>query len=255
MASKVSEFIENHPVFTTRELLETCGDSQGSRNLLHLAKRSGRVRQVRRGLYVSSALGHAGSAPPFQTIAAKAVPDAVLCHASAFSLFLGSQDVVTEAPFYTGTASRPFAFGGVRYVPIPMPMPPVEVRPYQLLSGVSVLGTTKERTIADALATPGRSGGVEAILRRIGVVRYVGVDELVGIAVRLGPSTCARLGWVLERMRGQWRVGDDALSQLREGIGRGPYRFGNVRDKSPFDPTWRLLMQEDERTMEGWLHG
>ena len=44
MASKVSEFIGSHPVFTTQELLEACGDGQGCRNLLHLAKGAGRVR-------------------------------------------------------------------------------------------------------------------------------------------------------------------------------------------------------------------
>lgn len=253
--SKVSEFIRSHSVFTTRELLEACGDGQSNRNLLHLAKGSGRVRQVRRGLYVSSAGGYAGATPPFQAIAAKATPDATLCHTSAFSLFLGSQDVVTEAPFYTETSSRPFVFDGVRYVPVPMPQPPVEARPYQLLGGVSVLGTTKERTVADALASPGRSGGVEAVLRRLAAVRYLDVEELVGIAVRLGPSACARIGWVLERRREQWRVADDAFALLRSAMGRGPYRFGNVRDGSSFDPTWRLLLQEDEVTMEGWLDG
>ena len=253
--SKVSEFIRSHPVFTTRELLAACGDVQGSRNLLHLAKGSGRVRQVRRGLYVSSAGGYVGSTPPFQAIAAKAAPDATLCHASAFSLFLGSQDVVAEASFYTGTASRPFTFDGVRYVPVPMPRPPVEARSYQLLGGFTVLGTTKERTVADALASPGRSGGVEAVLRRLAAVRYVDVDELVGIAVRLGPSACARLGWVLERRREQWRVADDAFALIRSAMGRGPYRFGSVHGGSSFDPAWRLILQEDEATMEGWLDG
>ncbi len=255
MASAISKFIGTHAVFTTRELIEACGDGQNSRNMLHLAKETGKVRQVRRGLYVSSMGRYEHFAPPYQAIVAKAASDAVLCHTSAFSLFLGSQDIVTEAPFYTKTAARPFAFDGVQYVPVPMPATPVEQRLYQLLGGFSVIGTTKERTIVDALAVPGHSGGVEAVLRRLAAVKYVDVDGVVGIALRLGPSVCARLGWVLERRSEQWHVSDGPIASLKRAVGRGPYRFGTIRGDSAFDSAWRLILQYDVETMEEWLNG
>ncbi len=255
MASKVTEFIRSHTLFTTRELLDECGDGQNSRNLLHLANKSGKVRKVRRGLYVSAMGRYADEDPPYQIIAAKAAPDAVLCHASAFSLFVGSQDVLSQATFYTAKASRPFEYSGMRYVPVSMPAPPVEVWDYRMLNGLTIRGITKERTIADSLAKPLLSGGVEAVLRRFSAIMYLDVDAVISIACRFGPTTCARLGWALEHRREEWDVSDEALASLKALIGRGPYRFGYSTRDSCFDPNWRLILQESKEVMEGWLDG
>ena len=134
-----------------------------------------------------------------------------------------------------------------------MPMTPVEEEVYQMLGGLTVRGTTKERTIADSLALPKRSGGVEAVLRRLSMVSYIDIEMVTDIASRLGPSTCARLGWVLERKREEWFVSEEALEHLMGMIGRGPYRFGYVSRGSCFDSRWRLVLQETEETMERWL--
>ena len=82
MASAVTEYIRANAVFTTEELLGACGDTQNSRNLLHLAKKAGRTRQVKRGLYASNAGRFEGARPPFQLVAAMAAVDSTPSHVS-----------------------------------------------------------------------------------------------------------------------------------------------------------------------------
>ena len=255
MPQKVSEFIRSSAVFTSAELLASCGDTQNNRNLLHNAVKAGRARKVRRGLYASASGRFEGSRPPFQLVASKAAPDAVLCYSSAFTLFVGSQDALAEATFYTALSMRPFGFDGVRFTPYPMPLSPVETRAYRLAGGQGVLGTTREQTVADSLANVARAGGAEAVMRRLSAVRFLDAGKAARMAAARGPSACARLGWVLERKGGDWDVPGGVLDGLALGLGGGPYYLGPARARAHFDERWRLYLPEDAQTVEGWLNG
>ena len=255
MPSQVAEFIKANAVFTSAELLAACGDTQNNRNLLHYAVKAGRARKVRRGLYASSSGRYEGSRPPSQLVASKAAPDSVLCHASAFSLFVGSQDIVSEAPFYTAVDMRPFAFDGVRYVAYPAPAGGVETRAYRLAGGQEAVGTTREQTVADSLANVARSGGAEAVMRRLSAVRYIDAERTALIAAAHGPSACARLGWVLERKSGEWDVPEGVLAALAAKVMGGPYYLGPARARADFDERWRLYLPESSDVVEGWLDG
>lgn len=255
MESKFSTYLKEHAVFTTSELVEACGDGQTTHNLLHGAVRSGRARKVRRGLYVSASGRFEGTRPAAQLVAAKAAPDSVLCHASAYALFLGNHDVVAEAPFYTTTNARPFSFDGVRYVSYAFPKGKVETRTYRLADGSHVVGTTREQTVVDSLDAVERSGGVEATMRRLSAIRYVDGGMLVSMAEARGPSVCARLGWVLERKGAEWGVDPTVIEGLFGTLGGGPYYFGSVAARVSFDGRWRLYLPEGEQIVEGWLYG
>lgn len=255
MASAVTEFVKTHVAFTSAELFERCGHSQNTQNLLHNAVLSGKVRKVKRGLYVSNAGRFEGATPPVQLIAAKSTPDAVLCHSSAFSLFLGNHDILNEAPLYTRSKMKPFKFDGVLYVPYPLPSTAPEAKGYRLADGSFVKGTTKEQTISDSLSNVGRAGGAEALLRRLSAVRFLDIGKTVEMVCPHGPSACARLGWVLERKAVEWAVSEDALNTLCRKLGRGPYYFGATDTKVSFDGRWRLYLPEEPQTMEGWING
>lgn len=255
MASAVTEFIKTHAAFTSAELLERCGNDQNTRNMLHNAVSSGRVHKVKRGLYVSNAGRFEGTMPPAQIIAAKAASDAVLCHSSAFSLFLGNHDILNEVPLYTRSKMKPFSFDGVLCVPYPFPRVPLETKEYRLADGTRVRGTTKEQTIADSLTNVSRAGGVESLLRRLSAVHFLDINKTVEMVCSRGPSACARLGWVFERKALEWGVSEDALDALSHKLGRGPYYLGAPGSSVSFDSRWRLYLTEDPQTMEGWING
>ena len=255
MPSRVAEFIKANAVFTSADLFAACGDTQNNRNLLHNAVKAGRARKARRGLYASSSGRYEGSRPPFQLVASKAAPDAVLCYAAAFSLFVGNQDVVSQATFYTALDMRPFAFDGVRYVAYPAPAAGAETRAYRLAGGQEVVGTTREQTVADSLANVARSGGAEAVMRRLSAMRYLDAEKTARIAAAHGPSACARLGWVLERKAGEWGVPESAIEALAGEVKGGPYYLGPVSARADFDRGWRLYLPESSDVVEGWLNG
>ena len=255
MQARVSRYISSNAVFTSAELLAACGDTQNNRNQLHNAVKAGRARKARRGLYASSSGRFEGSRPPCQLVASKAAPDAVLCHASAFSLFVGSQDVLSEAPFYTAASMKAFAFDGVRFVAYPMPASAVETRAYRLAGGEVVVGTTREQTVADSLASVARAGGAEAIMRRLSAVRYLDAEKAMRMVAARGPSACARLGWVLERKAGEWDVPNAVLARLAREVKGGPYYLGPAGARGDFDGRWRLYLPETSETVEGWLDG
>ena len=255
MPSPFTEFIKTHSIFTSVELLDACGHCQNTRNLLHNACATGRVRKVRRGLYVSNAGRFEGSVPPFQLVAAKAAADSTLCYSTAFSLFLGSQDVQTEVSFYTAVQMKPFRFDNMRYVPYPMPTSLLESKAYRLANGSQVMGTTKEQTIVDSLAHVGRAGGVEAVLRRLSAVRFLDVAKAIDQASERGPSICARLGWVFERKARDWGVTTDELYALSHRLSGGPYYLGPAAAKVYFDERWRLYLPEEAWTLEEWING
>ena len=255
MSQRVSEFIRANAVFTSAELFAFCGDTQNTRNLLHNAVKAGRVRKVRRGLYASASGRFEGSHPPFQLVASKAASDAVLCYLSAFTLFVGSQDALAEAPFYTALSMSPFEFDGIRFLPYPMSAAPMETRTYRLAGGQEVVGTTREQTVVDSLANVARAGGAEAIMRRLSAVRFLDAEKAVRMAVVRGPSACSRLGWVLERKAGDWDVSGCVLDELASGLGGGPYYLGPAQAREDLDKRWRLYLPEDAQTVEGWLNG
>lgn len=255
MSQKVSEFIKANAVFTSAELLAFCGDTQNNRNLLHCAVKAGRARKVRRGLYASASGRFEGSRPPFQLVASMAAPDAVLCYSSAFTLFVGSQDALAEAPFYTALSMRPFEFDGMRFLPYPMPAAFMETRAYRLVGGQEVIGTTREQTVADSLANVSRAGGAEAVMRRLSAVRFLDAAKVAHMAAACGASACARLGWVLERKEADWDVPGGVLDELARALGGGPYYLGSARARAYFDERWRLYLPEGVQTVEGWLNG
>ena len=250
---RFSEFIESNQVFTTEQAMTAVGERQNTSNMLYLATKTNRIRRVRRGLYVSNSGKFNGREPsPFKI--ASAIPGAVMCHSSAFSLFVGAQDISREVTFYVASQIRGFEFDGHAYRPVKKAERSYETKPYRLLDGTEIMGTTKEQTIVDALSDPTLSGGVEAVLRRLSMVQFADFDKIVALSEKAGASCCARIGWAL-RHQSEWAAGEDMLSRLKSKISLGPYYLGSKKPGMHYDPEWHLYLPENPQTMESWLNG
>jgi predicted transcriptional regulator of viral defense system len=249
----IRNYLDTHQVFTAAEFAEAFPGSMTDVNLLARAARSGAVDRVRRGLYVSKTgqFGHA-QADPFD-VAAAAAEDAVFCFLSALQLHGVLHNVVNVTQFYSGRQLSRFEYAGHAYQPRRRPKGSLDTQRLVMPSGRSYAVTTKEQTILDGLARPGVAGGVENLLRSVSGLVYLDPEKLVGLPA--SASTRAKLGWILDVKREEWRVSEALLAWLSKGVSGGPYYFSSSREPkdSHWVNRWRLYLPYPEQEMAAWL--
>ncbi|MDR1188880.1 MAG: hypothetical protein LBK95_15775 [Bifidobacteriaceae bacterium] len=250
----ISKYLDTHQVFTAVGFAEAFPGSVTDVNLLARAARSGAVDRVRRGLYVSKTgqFGHA-QADPFD-VAAAAAEDAVFCFLSALQLHGLLHNLVRVTQFYSGRQVSWFEYAGHSYRPRRLPNGPLDIQRLLTPSGRAYTVTTKEQTVLDGLARPGLAGGVENLLRSLSAVIYLDAEKLSDLAAGASASTRAKLGWVLDVRREEWRGSEDLLTQL-SNVSGGPYYFSSSREPkdSHWVNRWRLYLPYPEQEMAAWL--
>jgi predicted transcriptional regulator of viral defense system len=99
------------------------------------------------------------------------------------------------------------------------------------------------------------AGGVENILRSIAGLVYADTSRVVDIAVGVNQSTCARVGWLLDRMRSEWNVEEKDIYLLHKTLGDGPYYFySSTPPKDGYwESDWKLYLPYPEEEMISWL--
>jgi predicted transcriptional regulator of viral defense system len=249
--------MEKVAVFSTREYLVACGNSQTNRNLLSRAVKKGKVLKIKRGLYASNAGMYQGVTHNKYSIVKAAVPDAVLCYDSAFELFVGQHNIVQRTVFFSATETKSFRFQGHEYLPFPIPVKRMKTRSYRQSDGSVVKGTTPEQTIVDSLVHPNRCLGIENVLRSISVVGSINTQELLGILRGSSTAVTARAGWILVQKQGQWQIPDTVIASLQRNIGSGPLYFtpDHAQAKGSYDKSWKLYFPEPIATMKAWING
>ena len=121
-------FLADHPVFALRELAVARGASESetaARNQLKHHLRSGRVRQVARGIYaaVPPGLDPETFRPDRYLVAAAAKPDGVFAYHAALELQGVAQSVWQECALHCERPRTAIAVGGVEVVFLPVPEP------------------------------------------------------------------------------------------------------------------------------------
>ena len=251
----IKEFLNTYHVFNMQDFKLAFPDSSADVNLLSRAVGNGRVKRVRQGLYVSAAERFAGVFPSPFDVGMKAVDDAVFCYHSALQLHGVLHNVVNRTQFYTRRRVPDFEYGGHRYFPLQLNEREVNAQSLLLPSGKSYLVTTREQTVVDCLYRVSSAGGPENVLRSLSGFTYLDADRAAELAVQMNRSTCARLGWVLEVQRSEWRIGDEVLDRLRKVIGHGPHYFyssGASKDRY-WSKGWKLYLPYPEKEMIAWL--
>lgn len=248
---KFTEYISTHQVFTTASLLAAMDSAAAAEQQLGTAVRSGSVERVRRGLLVSNHGRFEGASVDPYAVVSAADPDAALCYHSALEAYGVAHNVGFECRFLSDKVRTRFEFRGIRYVPCG----PTDGVPSAIIRGGSARRrtTTRERTILDCLASPGKAGGAEEAVRGVTSFAYIDAEALAAMACDAGPSAAARVGWLLSEKAGDWHVGAEVLRQLKEVVAGGPYRLGSAKDKSGFSTEWRLYLPDTDEEVASWI--
>ena len=251
-----SQFLHTHRVFTREEMaaaLDVPEQRTPATLDSHLARwgGSGRVRRLRKGLYVRVDPTDIQLSTPVDpySLAGRVARDAVLAFHTALELHGYAQSSYQRLYFCTWTKVRPLRHDGTSYVPV-RPRAGYAAAP---LDGVETMDrpdgdvrvTTRERTLLDVLDRPELGGGVEEIWRSVAAIEVLDLRELERLLQRIQrPVLVARLGFLLEAMRGRWMVSESLLDRLMQFRPRGPVSLDR-RQRGTLVPRWNLVVPVD----------
>jgi predicted transcriptional regulator of viral defense system len=251
---KPERFLASRWLFTREELFEAiCRQGERSPATVdsHIARwrREGRVRRVKRGLYVRL---EERSFDPL-AIASRLAPDATLAYHTAMEAHGFAHSVLERLTFATWTKVGRVRFEGREFVP---------VRPRAALlhsaetarwterierSSVEAEVTTLERTVVDLLDRPDLCGGVQEVWRSCQHVPALDVSEVVAYVEALGiRSLAAKAGFLLQQRAEEFAVPDRSLARLRDRAPRAPV-YVQRGAKGSFVKDWNLFVPA------GWL--
>ncbi|MGV8082515.1 MAG: type IV toxin-antitoxin system AbiEi family antitoxin [Coriobacteriia bacterium] len=255
----VQSYLEKHHVFSLDEFQSELGEGRTAYNLLARATKKGGANRVVRGVYVSRAARFSREEPDPYLVAAAVASDAVMVYHSALELHGLAHSPSRRVQFMAAKATETFTYKGFEYRRY---APPKISESVQSASTTSVRRpegvvrvTTRERTLVDCLNRTDVAGGLEEALRSLASVPYVDASNVLAYLNELASATTtARTGWLLEQRAREWYVPEDALQQMREMLGKGPYYLSRNNEAGTWVPKWRLYLPGSGAEVERWVH-
>ena len=264
---KPQDFFYRHPVFRYEEFVSSLGQNEVRRMntwnaLLTHYKKTGRILQVRRGLY---AVVPYGSDPEKFTVdsfllASRMTEDSILAYHTALEFYERAYSVHERFLYLSEKDTRVFSFQSALYQSVRFPnrLSAQRQTHYGVINaerqGMEVRVTGLERAMVDVLDRPSLGGGWEEIWRSLESVEFYDLDRVVEYALILGnATTIAKTGFFLEQHREQFNVTDNHLHTLRTHVPKKPhYMIRANRQTGRFFDSWNLIVPEAivDRTWE-----
>lgn len=225
---KHQDFFATRPVFTIDEFREAKLDGESSSSTaldasLAYYTKSGRIKRVRRGLFVTVPFGASPEqvqADPF-LLAGKMADDALLAYQTALALFGKSYSLQNNYFYCTHKKVNQVSFQGAKYIGVQYPRALVEQQQEDYgaevveRSGLDIRITSLERTFVDVLDRPQYGGSWEEIWRSLEMIEFVDLDQVIEYAFLLAnATTIAKVGWYLEQHREVLMVDQRYLDRL-----------------------------------------
>ena len=253
---KTQTFLNRKTVFDLREFddfysRERPGKATSRRALLKYYVRTGRVKPVRKGLYLSKPPGIPVVADPY-LICAKMAPDAVLAYHTALQYHGKAYTVRNDYVCCSRSRVHAFEYEGQTFKAVLFPhallargreMFGVEQAESQ---GEPLRVTSLERTLVDVMQRPELSGGWEEVWRSLEMVDYYHLDRVVDYVELLdNATTAAKVGFFLDQHSEQLMVDPSYLERLKALCPKSPhYLERSYKGNSKFFPDWNLVVPD-----------
>ncbi|MDD3642182.1 MAG: transcriptional regulator, partial [Candidatus Krumholzibacteria bacterium] len=257
---KHDAFFRNHPVFTVKELagyLSSLGEVGGRAQeaLLAYHRKTGRLAQVRRGLYVVIPPGANTDSYPVDPflVASKLTPDAVLSHHTALDFHGKAYSVHTRLIYSASRPLGPLTFRGHSFRGTKFRQALLRLGKENFgvssaeRSGQELSVTSLERTLVDMLDRPDLSGSWEEIWRSLESVEFFDLEKVIAYTRLLGNATTgAKVGFFLDQHRGSLMVEDRHLGVLHGMRPKQPHYMNRSKRKpGRFVSDWNLVVPRE----------
>ena len=249
-----TEFLADHPAFTTRELAAARGapsDTISAYEQLKHHLQTGRVKQVVRGLYAAVPPGIDAESfePDRYVVAAAAEPEGIFAYHAALELLGVAQTVWSECILHSERPRAPIQLDSARLVFLPMPLP---LRRHGAEDvGVRLVGhestrlrvTGPERTIVEGFRQPHRVGGVQELVESASGFPVLDFDLLEEVLEAYAQrSLWAAVGWFVDRHRDNWLPPKRFLDRCRTERPRGRQYLVRDRRGGRTLAEWNLIL-------------
>lgn len=223
--------------------------------LLAYHRRTGKLVQIKRGLYAVIPAGEIGNTWPVDPflITGKVTPDAVLSYHTALAFHGRSYSMRNEFFYSSVRPASSFTFRAQRFrgSRFPIGLTKTDSTDIGVLlaerQGVTLRVTSLERTLVDVLDRPRLSGSWEEIWRSLESIEFFSIDSVITYTSLLGnATTAAKVGFYLEQHREILMVEEQHLGQLRALRPRqAHYLDRGSRVSGKFVAKWNLVVPED----------
>lgn len=255
MTAPFRRYIETHQVFTTDDVLESCGSTASMRTALSRAVADGQVSKVRNALYISNTGRFVGlRADPYR-VAAAFDTDAVFSFHSALELHGLAHSLSNRVQYRSPSARLSFTFDGTSFERYSsredIPIDSVRADSYG-----EVRVTTREQTFLDCMSRMRLCGGAEEVLHSLAGLPYLNLATVVELLDRHPASVVARVGWYLEANAERLDVADAMLEGLQSKLPpKASYYLDSTsrKDAQAFSSRWKLNLPTQITELESWM--
>ena len=266
-------FFKTRLAFRAREFQaywaeQSAAGARRSARMLRKCRDAGRIQRLKRGLYVPS--GKDDPAPALQYVASRMTSDAVLAYHTALECYGGAYSVWFHAVYVARRPAPPLrvSSGLIRGTACPKALTDAgreDMETTRTYCG-HLRVTTLERTLVDIVDRPHLCGGWDEIMHgydQAALVypylepgKTIDVRRMVVYALALRrPSTCAKVGFILDFYQDEWGFDADATDPLRDRLPRRGCdleRRRNRYEEYRYFPKWKLtaprwLLERDWR--------
>jgi predicted transcriptional regulator of viral defense system len=254
-------FFSDTPVFNRAQYARAVGRDAGDKavtTMLSQHLKAGNIRRIARGVFASVPKhGDAKSWAVDRFLAASRLrPDAVIAyhsalelHGYAYSVGYDVQVLSSGQPGLLKTAD--FI---CRFIRPAAPLGP-DSRTKVDRTGLEVMVTTLERTIADLFDRPDLAGGGDELINSLDLIGRLDAARLAAHLHALGNAAAAgAAGWWLETSRERLGVSSDALEGIRAMAPKqNRYALGAEPGAGRLAAGWRVILPEAliDRRFEG----
>ena len=256
---KIEQFFRKHPVFTWQTFLReldpsTTKNRNTLKNTLAYHLKVGHVVRIKRGLFASIPYGADPRnyiVDPF-LVAGFMAEDALIGYHSALQFYGAAYSVSYRYLYLTKTKAREVDFQGITFRASPFPKPLItkkQTHCYTVkkdIQGLSVLITSKERTLVDALDRPLLARGWEEIWRSLNMIERFNIKDIIDYALLLGTATTiAKVGFYLERRQQELNVSESELRTLEKHCPVSAHYIENYfKEKCKYIKRWNIIVPE-----------
>jgi predicted transcriptional regulator of viral defense system len=247
--TKICRDFYSQGLFTFEELAERYAKENTKktlRNLVYQGLKKSELGIVKRGLYFLIPPGQEPAAyrpDPF-LIASKLGSNPVLAYHSALALHGAAHSESNRIYFFTPTITRKFEFGGVEYVPVQRKA--LWGTETVQRDGGSVKVTDRERTVLDCVDRPDYAGGLEELLKSLELFPSLDLERLEHNLWKINKRILfSKMGFLLERMKDQWKVSEGLFAKIEKKCGKGTTYFETKKGQGVFVSRWRLIVPKN----------
>ena len=229
--------------FSLDDVQALTGNRRTAQSILDAYKKKRLVECVRRDLYVAMSLETKQPVPNRYAIASRAAYGAYVCYHSAFEYHGLANQVYYEVYVAAQSRFRRFDYDGITYTHVP----------YTIKEGVEIKAdgtrvTDLERTVVDGIDNFEKSGGIEELLRFIGMIPYLDHEKLTLYLRAYNKAILYRkAGYLLELHRNELKLPDAFFEGLYDIPKEGKrYLYPGLHHEAhKLSRTWGLYVPED----------